>query len=139
MLIGEFQHNIDAKGRVFIPVRFRDDLGMHFIVTKGLDGCLYAYSMPEWQALEQKIRSLPMSRARDLQRFFFAGAADVEVDKQGRILLSAGLRGYAGLTRDVVITGASNHAEIWDAERWEQVCSAITPEKVAQAMDELGF
>lgn len=139
MLIGEYQHNIDAKGRVFVPVRFRDDLGMHFIITKGLDGCLYAYSMAEWQELEAKIRSLPISKSRSLQRFFFAGATDVEVDKQGRALISSGLREYAGLTKDVVISGASNHAEIWDKDKYEQVSAAITSESVAEAMDELGF
>lgn len=139
MLIGKFEHNIDAKGRVFIPARFRDDLGLHFIVTRGLDGCLYACSMEEWKAVEIKIRALPMSRSRDLQRFFFAYATDVEIDKQGRVLLTADLREYAGLSRDVVITGASNHAEIWDKERWQSVCGGITADKVAQAMDELGF
>ncbi|MDR3552037.1 MAG: division/cell wall cluster transcriptional repressor MraZ [Clostridia bacterium] len=136
MLIGEYQHNIDPKGRVFIPVHIRDDLGGRFIVTKGIDGCLCAYSMSALQVLETKLRGLPMSRARDLQRFFFSGAADVEIDRQGRVLISAALREYAALTKDVVITGQSDHAEIWDKQRWEQVCAGITPEKVKKTMDE---
>lgn len=139
MLIGEFQHNIDVKGRVFIPARFRDDLSSRFIVTKGLDGCLFAYSMEEWQVLEAKIRELPMSKARNLQHFFFAGAADVEADKQGRILLPANLREYADLKKDVTIVGASNHIEIWDKEKWAGICSGITGQSIAEAMDELGF
>lgn len=139
VLIGEYQHNIDPKGRVFIPVHFRDDLGDHFIITKGLDDCLYAYSMSEWQGLETKIRSLPMSKARNLQRFFFSGATDVEVDKQGRVLISANLREYAALYKDILIIGASNRAEIWDKQKWEQTRSSITSQSVAEAMDELGF
>jgi len=139
VLIGEYQHTIDPKGRVFVPVHFRDDLSEHFIITKGLDDCLYAYSMAEWQDLEIKIRSLPMSKARNLQRFFFSGATDVEVDKQGRVLLSANLREYAALNKDIMIIGASNHAEIWDKQKWEQTCSSITSESVAEAMDQLGF
>lgn len=139
MLIGEFEHNIDPKGRVFIPVKFRDDLGVHFVITKGLDNCLYVYSMAEWQVLEQKIRALPLSKARMLQRFFFAGATDVEIDRQGRVLIAPKLREYASLTKDIVIAGASNHAEIWDKQRYDQVDAAVTSEAVAEAMDELGF
>lgn len=139
MLIGEFQHNIDAKGRVFIPARFREDLGEHFIITKGLDNCLFVYSMSEWQILESKIRSLPMSKSRSLQRFFFAGAADVEADKQGRVVISANLRSYASLERDVMIIGASNRVEIWDLASYRKACDGITSDSVAEAMDELGF
>jgi MraZ protein len=139
MLIGQFQHNIDAKGRVFIPARLRDGIGEHFIVTRGLDNCLFAYSLEEWQVLEAKIRDLPLSKARNLQRFFFAGAADVEADRQGRVLLPANLREYASLTKDVMIIGASNRIEIWDKHNWESLCDGITSQTVAQAMDELGF
>lgn len=139
MLIGEYQHNIDSKGRVFIPARFREDLGEHFIITKGLDNCLFVYSLGEWQILESKIRGLPMSKSRNLQRFFFSGAVDVEADKQGRVLISANLRVYAGLQKSAMIIGASNHVEIWDQAAWEKICGGITSDSVAEAMDELGF
>ncbi|MFT8888480.1 division/cell wall cluster transcriptional repressor MraZ [Ethanoligenens sp.] len=139
MLIGEYQHNIDAKGRVFMPARLREDLGERFILCKGLDNCLFVYSATEWSALEARIRALPLSKGRQLQRFFFSGACDVEADKQGRIVLPANLRTYAGLERDVMIIGASTRVEIWDSKRWETACAAITPEAVEQAMEELGF
>lgn len=139
MLIGEYQHNLDPKGRVFIPAHFREELGEHFIVTKGLDNCLFVYSAKEWELLEEKIRALPLSKARSLQRFFFAGAADLTADKQGRMLIPQNLREYASLTKDVMIIGASNRVEIWDKQRWDDMCASITPESVAEAMDELGF
>lgn len=139
MLIGEYAHTIDAKGRVFIPARLREDLGEHFILSKGLDNCLFVYSEAEWGALEARIRALPLSKARQLQRFFFSGASDVEADKQGRIVLPQNLRAYAGLERDATIIGASTRVEIWDAARWASVCASITPQTVEQAMEELGF
>ena len=110
MLIGEYQHTLDPKGRVNFPARLRESLGSTFIITKGLDNCLYVYSMEEWKVLEDKIRALPMSKSRNLQRFFFAGAAEAEPDKQGRVLIPAHLREYAGLTKDVTVIGASVRA-----------------------------
>ena len=139
MLIGEYAHTIDAKGRVFVPARLREDLGERFILSKGLDNCLFVYSAEEWAALESRIRALPLSKGRQLQRFFFSGASEAEVDKQGRVLLPQNLRAYAGLERDAVIIGASTRAEIWDAKRWAEVNAAITPQTVEQAMEELGF
>ncbi|WRS27629.1 division/cell wall cluster transcriptional repressor MraZ [Oscillospiraceae bacterium MB08-C2-2] len=139
MLIGEFQHSLDSKGRVNFPAKMRDDLGSRFIVTKGMDSCLAVYPMEEWAVLESKIRALPMSKSRDLQRFLFAGAADLEPDKQGRVLIPQNLRDYAGLSKDVMIIGASVRAEIWDKARWEASCSELTAEHVAMAMEELGF
>jgi MraZ protein len=139
MLIGEYQHNVDPKGRVFMPARFRDELGEHFIATKGLDDCLFVYSSTEWSSLEEKIRTLPLSKARNLQRFFFAGAADLEADKQGRVLIPQNLREYASLSKDVMIIGASNRVEIWDKQKWNDMCGSITPQSVVEAMDELGF
>lgn len=139
MLIGEYQHTVDSKGRVFIPARFREELGERFIAAKGLDNCLFVYSIKEWAMLEEKIRSLPLSKARNLQRFFFAGAAELEADKQGRVLIPQGLRDYASLTKEVTIIGASNRVEIWDKQKWEDMCEGITPQSVAEAMDELGF
>ncbi len=139
MLLGEYQHSLDAKGRVNFPARLREDLGERFIVTKGLDGCLFVYSYEEWKALENKIRALPLSKSRGLQRFFFAGAVELEPDKQGRILIPANLREYAGIEKDVMIIGASTRAEIWDLASWNASCEELTSDSVAQAMDELGF
>lgn len=136
---GEFRHSVDAKGRLFIPAKLRDELGERFTVTRGLDKCLAIYPEAEWRILEDRIRALPMSRARDLQRFFFSSAFDAELDSQGRILLPAGLREYAGLTKDVVIIGAASRAEIWDSARWAAYNDAITEERVAEAMEDLGF
>lgn len=136
---GEYKHSVDAKGRLFIPAKLRDELGERFTVTRGLDKCLAVYPQSEWDVLEQRIRALPMSRARDLQRFFFSSAFDAELDSQGRILLPAGLRAYAGLGKEATIIGASNHAEIWDTARWNAYNEDITDERIEQAMDELGF
>lgn len=139
MLIGEYQHSLDVKGRVNFPARLREGLGSRFFITKGLDECLFVYSEQEWAVLEDKIRALPLSKARGLQRFLFAGASEVEPDKQGRVLIPANLREYAGLDKDVMIIGASNRAEIWDRDRYLQSCDELTSEMVAEAMDELGF
>ncbi len=139
MLIGEYEHTLDVKGRMNFPAKFREDLGLHFIVTKGLDGCLFVYSFEEWKNLEDKIKSLPMSKARNLQRFLFAGAAEVEPDKQGRILLPQNLREYAGLEKEVMVIGASSRAEIWDKARWNSSCEELTSDMIAEAMEELGF
>ena len=139
MLIGEYQHTLDPKGRVNFPARLLESLGSTFIITKGLDNCLYVYSMEEWKVLEDKIRALPMSKSRNLQRFFFAGAAEAEPDKQGRVLIPAHLREYAGLTKDVTVIGASVRAEIWDSERYQSSCEELTSDSIAESMDELGF
>lgn len=139
MLIGEYQHNIDPKGRVFIPARLREDLGERFFVTRGPDACLFAYSQKEWDVLEARVRAMPMSKARKLQIYLFASAACVEADKQGRILLPPNLREHAGLTKDVMIIGASSRVEIWDRQRWLDFCGTITDESIKSVMDELGF
>lgn len=136
---GEFKHSIDAKGRLAIPAKLRDELGDRFTVTKGLDGCLSIYPEKEWDALEEKIRALPMGKARDLQRFFFSAAFDAEMDAQGRILIPANLRTHAGLTKEAVIIGASNHAEIWDAGKWYGYSDEIEEERIIGMMEELGF
>lgn len=139
MLIGEYSHNIDAKGRVNFPAKLREGLGVRFILTKGLDGCLFVYSEKEWAVLEEKISQLPMSKARNIQRYLFSGATEVEPDKQGRILIPATLREHAGLEKEAWIIGASNRAEIWSKERWDQACGSLDSDTIADAMDELGF
>ena len=116
MLIGQYQHNIDAKNRVIVPAKFREDLGERFYVTKGLDGCLFVLSEEGWKRLQDKIVAMPMSKARQLQRFFFSGAAEVEPDKQGRILIPQPLRDYASIEKDVTFIGTGDRAEIWSTE-----------------------
>ena len=121
MFMGEYNHTIDAKGRVIVPSKFRETLGDEFVVTKGLDGCLFVYDNNEWAAFEEKLKSLPITNkdARQFVRFFLAGAASVEVDKQGRILLPGSLREFAELIKDVVLIGVGSRIEIWSKERWE--------------------
>lgn len=139
MLYGENLHSIDAKGRVNFPAKLRERLGARFFITKGLKNALFVYSEEEWQVLEEKLRALPMSKAHTLQLFFFAGAADVVPDKQGRVLIPANLREYAGLDKDVMIVGASNHAEIWDKDRYYDINGTLTAEQIESAIDEIGF
>ena len=139
MLTGQYTHSIDAKGRVNFPAKLREELGERFIITRGLDNCLFVYSVDEWDQLAAKLHELPISKSAPLNRFFFAGAAEAEPDKQGRVLLPAHLRDYAGLDRDVTIAGVSNRAEIWDSERWEKQNEQLTAQSIATAMDELGF
>jgi MraZ protein len=122
MFMGEYSHTIDTKGRLIIPARFREGLGDKFIVTKGLDNCLFVYPQDEWAALEQKLKSLPFTKAdaRAFVRFFFSGAGECELDKQGRILIPSNLREYAQLSKDVVVLGVSSRVEIWSKERWDE-------------------
>ncbi|GIO65547.1 division/cell wall cluster transcriptional repressor MraZ [Paenibacillus sp. JTLBN-2024] len=121
MFMGEFQHSIDDKGRLTIPAKFRELLGASFVITRGLDQCLFVYPMNEWSILEQKLKSLPLmkSDARAFTRFFFSGATECEWDKQGRVNLPGNLRGYAGLEKECVVIGVSNRVEIWSKDTWE--------------------
>ena len=138
MFMSEYQHNIDAKGRLFIPARFREGLGDSFVITKGLDGCLFVYTREEWNALEQKMKSLSFTKgsARAFLRFFFSGAAECEVDKQGRVLIPGNLREYAGLEKDTVIIGVSTRAEIWSKVRWDEYSAraAASYEEIAEEL-----
>lgn len=122
MFMGEYQHNVDDKGRIIIPAKFRELLGTSFVATRGLDSCLFVYPMEEWAIMEQKLKSLPLmkSDARAFSRFFFSGATECQWDKQGRVTLPANLREYAKLDKDCVILGVSNRVEIWNKELWEQ-------------------
>jgi len=121
MFMGEFQHSIDDKGRIIVPAKFREPLGPQFIVTRGLDNCLFVYPMSEWSVLEQKLKSLPLmkSDARAFSRFFFSGATECELDKQGRVNLPNHLREYAKLDKDCVVIGVSNRVEVWSKAIWE--------------------
>ena len=122
MLIGEHHHNIDEKCRLVVPVKFRDELGKEFIVTRGLDKCLYVYSMPEWNLIVNKLKTLPFTHkdARNFTRFFLSGAAFSELDRSGRVSLTSPLIEYAGITKECVSIGANDHIEIWSKERWEK-------------------
>ena len=119
--MGEYQHNIDVKGRLIIPVKFRDALGEEFVITRGLDQCLFGYSMEEWKAIEDKLKTLPLTKkdARAFTRFFFSGATECQLDKQGRINIPAQLVNYAELEKECVILGVSNRIEIWSKHQWE--------------------
>ncbi|MDF2716486.1 MAG: cell division protein MraZ [Paenibacillus sp.] len=121
MFMGEYQHTIDDKGRMIVPAKFRDALGAQFIVTRGLDNCLFVYPKEEWAVLEQKLKSLPLMKAdaRAFTRFFFSGATECELDKQGRINIPNTLCEYAKLDKDCVVLGVSNRVEIWSKHVWE--------------------
>ncbi|VBB06228.1 transcriptional regulator mraz [Lucifera butyrica] len=129
MFMGEYYHTVDNKGRLILPAKFRDDLGELFIATKGLDNCLFVYGREEWAILENKLKQLPLAKpeARAFVRFFFAGAAEMECDKQGRILLPNNLREYAKIDKDVVVLGVSNRIEIWDKSTWENYNNELAP------------
>lgn len=120
MLMGEYQHNMDAKGRVTIPAKYRDELGETFYVSKGLDGCLTLYSEAQWEKRVERINACPEAQVKNIRRFLFATTEQVTPDKQGRILISPGLRAHAGLVKDVTVIGAGLTAEIWDTERWQK-------------------
>ena len=137
MLMGQYEHSIDPKNRINFPAKFRDQLGESFILTVGLDECVAVYSAGEWDKLEQKINQLPMSRGRSIKRYFFSNAVTVEPDKQGRILLPAELRAYAGLEKDVTIIGNRNHAEIWATEVWNARRAAVTNDQRAERLRKL--
>lgn len=141
MFMGEYNHTIDAKGRLIVPAKFRETLGERFVVTKGLDGCLFVYDNGEWELFEAKLKSLPISNkeARKFARFFLAGAADMEVDKQGRILIPTVLREFAGLEKDVVMVGVGSRVEIWNKALWESTEGFNDMEEIAEHMAELGL
>ena len=141
MFMGEYNHTIDAKGRLIVPSKFREALGDTFVVTKGLDGCLFVYDSEEWQAFEEKLRSLPITNkeARQFARFFLAGAAEVEVDKQGRILVPNILREFAQISKDVVLIGVASRIESWSKERFEGMASFEDMDEIAEHMAQLGL
>lgn len=141
MFMGEYSHTIDIKGRLIVPSKFREVLGDEFVVTKGLDGCLFVYPNDEWKAFEEKLATLPITNmnARKFTRFFLAGAASCEVDKQGRILVPSVLREFAELEKEVVLIGVSKRIEIWSKDRWESASVYDDVEEIAEHMAELGL
>ena len=141
MLIGEYEHTIDAKGRLSMPSKLRRDMGEAFIVTKGLDGCLFAFSQDEWKNFETKLKSLPLSdkNARNFVRFFLAGATECEIDKQGRFLIPGNLREAAKLEKEAIIIGVGTRLEIWNKSIWASKDKEISADEIAENMTMLGI
>lgn len=123
MLIGEYRHNIDDKGRLIIPAKFREEIGVKFVVTRGLDGCLFVYSMDNWNKIVSKLQTLPFTKkdARTFMRFFLSGATVCEFDKQGRINLSNSLIEYANVQKECTIIGVNDRLEIWASEKLDAI------------------
>ena len=143
MFIGEYNHNLDAKGRIAVPAKFRNELSAGAIVTRGLDKCLFVFNAKDWEALAQKLIALPLAQAnsRAFSRLMLAGAADCELDGQGRILLPEYLRKYAGLKKETTVAGLYNRIEIWDAEIWSayKEKTESSSDEIAEKMGELGI
>ncbi len=141
MFMGEYSHGIDEKGRLIMPAKYREALHGEFVVTKGMDGCLSVYPIEEWKKLEENFgeATLTGKDARKFVRFVFSNASLVEIDKQGRFLLPANLREYAGLKKDVVLVGVLNRIEIWDKDAWEENSSYDDMDEIADKMAELGI
>lgn len=143
MLIGEYEHSLDTKGRLIMPAKIREDIGDKFIITKGLDGCLFGFSQNEWNNFQEKLKTLPLTNknARDFVRFFLSGAIECEVDKQGRFLISSNLREYANLEKEIMITGVGTRIEIWNREKWKTYNSEenLSADQIAENMANLGM
>jgi MraZ protein len=143
MFLGEFAHTIDDKGRLTIPAKFRDDLASGVVITRGLDGCLWAYSRSEWEELAEKISRLPTTNpaARNFSRFMFANAFDSIPDRQGRVLIPQNLRDYANIESDTIIIGVMNRLELWNPTQWGQVVAAVEedPEAIVAQLQDLGI
>ncbi len=143
MLIGEYEHSLDDKGRVIMPIKLRTDIGDRFIITKGLDGSLFVFSQLEWSNFEAKLKELPLTNktARDFVRFFLSGATECELDKQGRFLIVNNLRLYANIKKEVVIIGVGTRIEIWDKSKWNEYNNSdnISADALAENMTMLGI
>lgn len=143
MFIGEYNHTLDNKGRITIPSKFREGLGDEFVITKGLDNCLFVYPKDEWKIFEDKLKTLPLTSkdARAFVRFFFAGASECNLDKQNRVLLPKNLRIHSELQKDAIIIGVSTRIEIWSKEKWNEYTEdeTLSYENIAENMAELGI
>lgn len=140
MFMGEYEHGLDEKGRIIVPTKFREALGEHFVLTLGTDGCLFIYPMNEWEQFVEKLKSLPGTKeARQMQRYFMAGAVECESDKQGRVMIPAKLREHAGITKDVVSVGVVNKIEIWSKERWSSNNTYDSVDDIADHMSDFGL
>ena len=143
MFLGEYQHSVDSKGRIIMPAKFRDKLCQRFIVTKGLDKCLFIYTETDWGLLNEKVKGLPVTDqgVRKFVRFLFGGAAECECDAQGRVHIAQHLREYAGIQKDVVSIGMSNRIELWSREGWDLYNndSNFIDDMLAEKMSQLGI
>jgi MraZ protein len=141
MFMGEYHHNVDTKGRLIVPAKFREDLGEMFVLTRGLDQCLFGYPLNEWKIIEEKLKGLPMTKkdARAFTRFFFSGATECEIDKQGRINISSPLLNYAKLEKECVILGVSNRIEIWSQDIWNDYFNESADSFAEIAENMIGF
>ena len=139
MFLGEYAHNVDTKGRIFIHAKYREEIGTKFVITKGTDKCLSVYPMEYWNSYVAKIEALPTAQAAQIRRFVFAQACDVEQDSQGRALLSQSLRDYAGISDSAVVIGLGSYLEIWSAENWSAASTGEDAKEVEELMIELGF
>jgi len=140
VFMGQYEHSIDTKGRVIIPAKYREELGENFVVTRGLDGCLFLYPQQEWQSFVLKLQELPSNQnTRKIQRQFLSKAMEVVLDKQGRILVPSLLREIAALEKEVVFVGMMNRVEVWDKERLKQQETQEDEEALEETMDELGI
>lgn len=142
MFIGEYRHAVDEKGRLAVPAKFRDDLKQGAVVTRGIDDCLFLYTKKEWKVLAEKLASLPIgqSKSRAFSRLMLAGAMDVSLDKQGRVILPDYLRKYSGIKKKVAVAGLYNRLEIWDGAKWDKYKKGTekSSANIAEAMGELG-
>lgn len=139
MLLGEYNYNVDAKGRVFVPAKLKDSLGEVFVLAKGMDPCIAIYSLEMWNAYVAKLSALPEMKARNIRRFLFSSAQEASCDSQGRVVLTSQLREYADLVKEVTIIGAGDHAEIWNAEGYKAHMSSETVEDMEKILMEFGF
>ena len=136
---GEYKHSLDSKGRIFIPARLREELGEVFYITLSMDKCLNVYSSESWQALSDRVSAMPYINQRKM-RPLFANAARCELDAQGRALIPAPLREDAGFTKNVMVIGCNNHAELWDPDLWTEICEKEkSAENIAAVLQELAF
>ena len=138
-MTGEYRHNLDSKGRIFVPAKLREELGDVFYITVSMDRCLCAYSAADWEQLSARVKEMPYVKQRKM-RPLFARAAKLELDIQGRALIPQNLREYAGFTKNVTVIGCNNHAELWDTDLWDSTLSEeLSPENLAAVMEELEF
>ncbi|KRK46294.1 division/cell wall cluster transcriptional repressor MraZ [Dellaglioa algida] len=143
MFMGEFKHTLDTKGRLIIPAKFREELGDKFVITRGMDGCLFGYTQTEWALLEDNLKTLPLTKkdSRAFVRFLYSAATECEFDKQGRINIPASLREHADLEKKCVLVGVSNRFEVWSEDRWNSFTENASEnfDEIAENMVDFGF
>ncbi len=139
MFLGEHSHALDSKGRIFVPAKYREELGEEFVITKSVDRCLTVYTLPEWEKLKAKLDALPSTKSRQVKRFIFSNAVSSGYDAQGRVNIPAALREYAGIKHDAVVIGVGSYLEIWAEEEWNAAKESEVTADIAELMEELDF